>query len=372
MKKPIKLLSLIIIFSALWSCEEDDNVNFILEEPSENIEFTNGFLGKYLLSEETSSNIAERLVWDPISFGAPTVITYTLEGSIDNMEFEEISSTTNNNVAVTVGQLLIFAEALGLDNDPNSDDGAGGPNNNGTVYLRVNANPGGNGAANAPETVSEVISLNIELIEVQTGPALEPIQISAFGLVGEAINEWGGAGSDLPMYSRGDGVHFVALNNPGEGTQFKIRENNEWVVVYGTGAMEGSISTEGFDNNFVFPEGEIIVISMDIENLTISINTGDSWGIVGDAINNFGADGPDIRLTEDPENPGLWFAIGVDLPQGQAKFRLNNDWNNNWGPGENDTIVQGSFDNFQVDEGVYNVTLDLSTSGSESATFEES
>jgi len=358
----------------LFSCEEDDNVNFILQEASGDIEFTNTFSGNYLLSNETSSNIAERLVWNPVDFGAPTVVTYTLEGSADNTSFEEISSTTETNIAVTVGRLLDFAEELGLDNDPATDDGQGNPNNTGTVYLRVSANAGDGSASNAPGTVSAVTSLNISIIELQeqpTGPGLDPIVVSAFGLVGDVINSFGGDGPDIPMYTRGDGVHFVAINNPGAGSQFKIRENNDWgLPSFGPGENPGSISESGLDN-LIFPDGDILIISVDFNNSTISVEEGDSWGVVGDVINSFGGDGPDIRLTEDPAQPGLWFALSIELETGQTKFRLNNDWGNNWGPDGTGSLVQGSLDNFQVDAGTYDISLDLRTTGSETGGFEQ-
>ncbi len=364
-----------VVFLVFWvsSCEEDDNVSFTLQEASENVAFTNTFSGSYLLSAETSSNIAERLVWNPVDFGAPTVVTYTLEGSVDNTTFEEISSTTETNIAITVAKLLEFAETLGLDNDPNTDDGAGNPNNTGIVYFRVSAAPGDASAANAPQSVSDIIQLNISIIELEetTGPGMNPIAVSAFGLVGDAINSFGGDGPDIPMYTRGDGVHFVAINNPGEGTEFKIRENNDWGLPnYGPGDSDGTIGDSGFDN-FVFPAGDILIISVDIDNLTISIDTGDSWGVVGDIINDFGNGGPDIRLTEDPEQPGLWFALGIELEAGQTKFRLNNDWTTNWGPDGSGGLSMGSFDNFQVDAGTYNITLDLRTTGSEMGGFEQ-
>ncbi|MEM1258451.1 MAG: SusE domain-containing protein [Bacteroidota bacterium] len=359
----------------LFSCENDDNVNFTVQPPSEEIAFTSDLASRYLLSDETSSNIAERLVWNPVDFGVPTVVTYTLESSIDNTTFEERSTTTETNAAITVGTLLGFADDLGLDDDPNTMDEGGNPNNTGQVYFRVIANPGDGDAANAPSAISEVVALNIEVIEMEeniTGPGLNAITVSAFGLVGDVINEFGNTGPDIPMYTRGDGVHFVAINNPGAGSQFKIRENNDWSLPnFGPGETAGSITSDSGLDNFIFPEGDILIISVDFNNLTISVEQGDSWGVVGDVINNFGNDGPDIRMTEDPEQPGLWFALSIELEAGETKFRLNNDWSNNWGPDGSGGLVQGSLDNFQVDAGTYDMTLDLRTQGSESGGFEQ-
>ena len=369
-----RLLLVISLAVCLFSCEGDDNVNFILQEASEDIEFTNTFSATYLLSNETSSNIAERLVWNPVSFGQPTVITYTLEGSADNTSFEQISSTTETYAAVTVGRLLQFAEVMGLDNDPSTDDGSGNPNNTGVVYLRMNAAPGDGSASNSPTTVSEVVQLNISIVEIQeqVGPGLDAIVISDFGLVGDLINEFGGNDTpDIPLYTRGDGVYFAAINNPGEGSQFKIRENNDFTLPnYGPGTEPGTLSTDSGFDNLIFPAGDILIISVDLNNLTISVETGDSWGVVGDVINGFGSMGPDIRMTEDPEQPGLWFALGIELETGQTKFRLNDDFAENWGHDGDGGLVQGSFDNFQIESGTYDIFLDLRSPTSASGGFE--
>ena len=80
--------------------------------------------------------------------------------------------------------------------------------------------------------------------------------------------------------------------------------------------------------------------------------------------------GPDIRMTEDPEQPGLWFALGIELETGQTKFRLNDDFAENWGPDGDGGLVQGSFDNFQIESGTYDIFLDLRSPTSASGGFE--
>lgn len=354
---------LLISFFAfgLTSCIDDEEVTFTAQEPVEEIEFLNNFSSVYLLSTETRTNTAERLVWDDVDFGVPAVVSYTLEGSIDNVNFEEITTTTENNYAISVDRLLEFADELGLDDDPLTTDADGNPNNEGLVYLRLIAVAGDDAGSNAPETVSEVLELRISIVERQDdSEMLANMEISILGLVGPEINDWGNDGPDLKLYTRGDGVSYATINNPGAGTLFKVRENNDWTVNYGAGETPGSIVEGGFENDFEFPEGDIILIVVDLNASTISITAAESWGIVGDVINNFGNDGPDIRLTEAIEQPGLWFALGVEFEAGQTKFRLSNDWANNWGPDTSgDILVQGSFDNFQVETTTLDVFLDL-------------
>lgn len=346
----------------LSACIDDEEVIFTAQEPSEEIEFLNDFSSVYLLSSETQSNTAERLVWNEVDFGVPTAVNYILEGSIDNVNFEEVSTTTDNNYAISVGKLLEFAEELGLDDDPLTTDVDGNPNNEGVVFLRLIAVAGDGMSANSPEKVSEVLELTIVVVERQDGvETLANMEVSIIGLVGDSINDFGNDGLDLVLFTRGDGVSYATINNPGEGSQFKLRENNDWSVNYGAGETPGSITPGGFDNNFVFPAGDILLVVVDLNTSSISVTSAESWGIAGDVINDFGGAGPDIRLTQDPEQPGLWFALGVAFEEGQTKFRLNNDWANNWGPDPNDDtiLIQGSFNNFQVLSQTYDVFLDL-------------
>jgi len=371
MKTIFKHFLLVVILAfGFFSCEEDDNINFVLQPSSDTVEFTTNLSARYLISDATAANVADRLTWNPVDFGVPTVVTYTLEGSMDNTTFEEIASTTETNIAISVRTLLDFAEELGLDADPATVDDAGNPNNTGVAYFRVIAAAGDGSASNTSTTVSEAVGLNFEIIENEAEP-LAPIAVSQLGIkiIGpDFANEL-----DIKMYTRGDGIHFVAFNSPGSDRVFKLRENNDWTVNYGFGDdPESTIIQGGFANDIPFPEGDILVLEVDLNSLTYSLAPGDSWGIIGDNINGFNAaGGPDIRLTEDPGQPGLWFALAIELPETQAKFRLNNDWGSNWGPDGNGGLTQGSLDNFQIAQGDYDVVLDLRTMGAETATFGE-
>ncbi|MDC6367314.1 MULTISPECIES: SusE domain-containing protein [Flavobacteriaceae] len=341
------------------SCSEDDGINIVLQPDPTGIEFTNSLSSNYLLSSAAASNIAERLVWNPVDFGAPIEATFRLEGSIDQSMYTEISTSGENNIAVKVSDLLTLAEELGLDEDAATTDNVGNPNNTGVVYVRVVGISGSNSTANTEQVISDVLPMNIELIE--SGEALDPVVLSSFGLVGEAINNWGGDGPDIPMYTRDEKVHFVAINNPGAGTPFSIRQNNDWVVNYGGDLDAGTLETASFDNGLVFPEGNVFILVVDTENLTISLEEGDSWGLAGENINAWGT-GPDIRLSPDPKQEGIWIALNVDIPAGAANFRLNNDWSSVLSPVEEGSNILGLNLGFgptlNLDAGTFNITLD--------------
>jgi CubicO group peptidase (beta-lactamase class C family) len=81
-----------------------------------------------------------------------------------------------------------------------------------------------------------------------------------------------------------------------------------------------------------------------------------SWGIVGSATEN-GWDGPDQKLTEKTIK-GIWKINGIALKKGELKFRLNNGWAINLGRlNDKKLIPEGS--NLQIENGVFNISLDL-------------
>ncbi|MBS1489284.1 MAG: SusE domain-containing protein [Bacteroidetes bacterium] len=53
-------------------------------------------------------------------------------------------------------------------------------------------------------------------------------------------------------------------------------------------------------------------------------------GVVGDATPN-GWNGPDIAMIQNPTNPYKWSVKATLVGGKSAKFRVNNDWTNNWG-----------------------------------------
>ncbi|MGB6151528.1 MAG: SusE domain-containing protein [Pricia sp.] len=165
MKKILYFL-LAISLSLNVGCDEETGPVFEAQASEEVFNFVNEFANEYALSEETEDNIADRLIWNDADFNVQSNITYEIQGSIDPTfdNFEIVGSTNETNFPVLVSQLLNFAEALGLDDDPNTSTEAGTPNNLGQVFFRVRAFLG-TGAANTEEMMSEVQPMNILWLE---------------------------------------------------------------------------------------------------------------------------------------------------------------------------------------------------------------
>ena len=357
-----KLLLFTFLIVNISSCEKEDYLIFTAINQKE-VKFQNEFQDVYKISAQTSNNISERLVWNAPDFDAPTTVTYVVEFSI-NSDFSTIDmssgDTSNNHLGVKVSSMLEFAETLGLDDDPNTTFSDGSPNNTGMVYARVTAYAGtSSSGANQSSTVSKTASMNIEVLE-NVG-ACTDAALSNWGLVGSAVNGWGGtnrgfaAGNDVPFLSNGQDGMFRAVATLYDG-EFKIREDNAWGLNYGDNGADGTLEQNGA--NIAISAGHY-VIDFDAVNFTITITpAGTVWGVVGSAtLNGWGA-AEDVKLVPDPCNDGVYIIKDVVLTDGEIKFRQDDAWGVNLGDNGADGTTEANGANIAVSAGTYDMTLD--------------
>ena len=357
-----KLLLFTFLIVNISSCEKEDYLIFTAINQKE-VKFQNEFQDVYKISAQTSNNISERLVWNAPDFDAPTTVTYVVEFSI-NSDFSTIDmssgDTSNNHLGVKVSSMLEFAETLGLDDDPSTTFSDGSPNNTGMVYARVTAYAGtSSSGANQSSTVSKTASMNIEVLE-NVG-ACTDATLSNWGLVGDAVNGWGGvnrgfaAGNDVPFLSNGQDGMFRAVATLYDG-YFKIREDNAWGVNYGDTGADGTLEQNG--DNIAITAGHYI-IDFDAVNFTITITpAGTVWGVVGSAtLNGWGA-AEDVKLVPDPCNDGVYIIKDVVLTDGEIKFRQDDAWGVNLGDDGADGTTEANGANIAVSAGTYDMTLD--------------
>ena len=330
-----KLLLFTFLIVNITSCEKEDYLIFTAINQKE-VKFQNEFQDVYKISNQTSNNISERLVWNAPDFDAPTTVTYVVDISTSS-DFSTIDmssgDTSNTHLGVKISSMLEFAETLGLDDDPNTTFSDGTPNNTGMVYARVTAYAGtSSSGANQSSTVSKTASMNIEVLE-NVGACTDSA-LSNWGLVGSAVNGWGGtnrgfaAGNDVPFLSNGQDGMFRAVATLYDG-EFKIREDNAWGLNYGDNGADGTLEQNGA--NITISAGHYI-IDFDAVNFTITITpAGTVWGVVGSAtLNGWGA-AEDVKLMPDPCNDGVYIVKDVVLNDGEIKFRQDDAWGVNVG-----------------------------------------
>jgi hypothetical protein len=83
-----------------------------------------------------------------------------------------------------------------------------------------------------------------------------------------------------------------------------------------------------------------------------------TWGITGPATNKGWNDSiPDLPFKE--ESRDIWSLKNLSLKKGLLVFRLNNDWGYHYGDNELDGTLDMYGQDISVEEGVYDIRLDL-------------
>lgn len=351
MKTTIKMRYLILGLIALFtmaSCDNEDYLVFTAQEPVEKVSFTNEPNTVYKIFDLIPGNVLERLIWSAPDFEAPTTITYVLEGSL-NSDFSTIDyssgETSENQVAVTIGNVLTIAEDNDLEIFP--------------MHFRVTAFVGDADGNNPIHSVSDPVTLNIELVVIDN---CEEPMISTFGLIGDAAPGGWASTNDRKAYLVGDGAYTMAITLT--SGVMKIRENNDWAVNYGVGAGgEGTLTLGGFGNDIPVASAGNYIFNFDLVNLTYSLSSSDVLGIIGDAAPGGWGSTNDVKLIPDPCTEGVYLAQNIAMTAGVFKIRQNNDWGVNYGLGDGGegTLTLGGFGNDipVAEAGTYDLIVDL-------------
>ena len=341
--KRIKILALLILASVGFnSCTDNDKFEFIAQTPQENIQFVNSFQDEYVLTSQTAQNLAERFVWVSPDFGVETIVSYEIQGSISETfdVFTVLSTTTDNEIGVTINQMMNLATEAGLDNDPDTEEP-----NIGMLYFRIKASIGTQGES---ETFSPIQALNVNIPEIVAAGA--GFEVTTWGVVGSGYNNWG-AYADAPFYTTSDSDVLVAYVTLFDG-EIKFRDDNAWALNYGDTGADGILDNGG--DNIVVSAGTY-KINFNTNTLAYSIEPF-SWGIVGSGYNDWGAT-PDGKFYYDYTTDT--FKVGIKLIDGEIKFRFNNDWGVNLGDTGADGTLEDGGDNIISTAGFYTITLDL-------------
>ncbi|WP_377176751.1 SusE domain-containing protein [Namhaeicola litoreus] len=176
-----------------------------------------------------------------------------------------------------------------------------------------------------------------------------------WGLVGSATtNGWDGP--DMPMMYDSFSDTWKAVVTLADG-EMKFRFNNDWGTNYGDTGLDGILDAGG--DNIPVSKGNYL-ITMDLNNLTYSIEETDIWGVVGSGYNDWGAAGPDFPFTPDFSQEGVYYISSITLLTGEIKFRPNNDWPGNYGDDGGDGTLEPDGANIPSTAGTYSIIMDLS------------
>lgn len=175
-----------------------------------------------------------------------------------------------------------------------------------------------------------------------------------WGVVGSGYNDWGNAGPDAKFYYDYTTDTFKVGVKLIDG-EIKFRFNNDWGTNFGDTGADGTLDDGG--DNLVVTAG-FYNITLDFNNNTYVMESGDVFGIVGSGYNDWGNAGPDFSFTQ--VNPDVYVAEVVTMLDGEIKFRVNEDWGTNFGDTGADGTLDDGGDNIVVTAGLYRVTFNTS------------
>jgi len=279
--KNIKFLTLLFIaLLGFNSCETEDDVVFVAEQSD--LSFSNAFQAEYVLTPQTAGNLAERFTWDSADAGVPTNFTYELQRSIagDFSDAVAVGSTSANEIAITVGDMLGYAAQAGLDNDPETE-----ASNTGTVSFRLRAFAGTGGL----ETFSSGQALTMVLPEGEVSAAV--CEFEQLYLVGAGVVDAGWSWDTpvaLPCVANGVYGGNVAFQSTVDNNNFRFfTVNTDW----GSGRNypfyedDGYTIDAGFENandgdlNFAFVGTTgLYYLEIDTNNKTITLDAPQATG----------------------------------------------------------------------------------------------
>ncbi|SHG98754.1 SusE domain-containing protein [Winogradskyella jejuensis] len=347
MKKIKFILLTFIAVLSFTACEEDNELEFVAQE-AQDLVFTNSFQAEYILIPQAANNLAERFTWSNADFDVPTNITYQLQKSItgDFSDAEVVGATSGNEIAITIGEMLSFAEEAGLDADPSTTDIP----NTGAINFRLRAVVGDNGL----ESFSPASALTVVLPE-DSGSAPAVCDFDQYFMVGAGVKfagwDWGTPQAALCSGTNVYTVNVDLINNvDGDGNFRFFTTDNDW----GSGINYPGFIDQGYtidpmfedamdgDNNFLFtgPSGKYF-LTIDANNLTITLDSPtpqgecdlDQYWAVGAGLTDAGWDwATPVQLM--CEGDGVYAGWVNYTTDGDANFRFFTV-NNDWGSGEN-------------------------------------
>ena len=186
-----------------------------------------------------------------------------------------------------------------------------------------------------------------------------------WGIVG-TINNWGNDGPDVAM-KVGKGWYVATDVELADGGEIKFRLDGDWAVNFGGAwAVDTKIELSAGGDNLKTVAGTYdIYLNPDLPAAYIMTAGAtapaapETWGIVG-TTNNWGGDDLDMGLALDADGK-YWVRKGVELPDGEIKFRWASDWGKDFGGSwavDAAIAVEQGGSNFKCVAGTYDIYLD--------------
>ena len=304
-----------------------------------------------VLSGDMSGDEAITISWNDPEFSDdnPTEVNYSVEASIAGTDFENVQlmgMTDENNLSLTHFELNEVALDAGLE-----------ATIQGSLDVRVSS---------IVETTNGDIERVSDAITIDVTPYSGPL--TNLFMVGAATAPgWNNDNNNPALVRDPNDPNVFTYTGRFLNGQFKILEQRgDWQPQWGVGPDGNLASSEDLGEDpgvFEIDGGEgYYTMDLNLSDNTYSIvpfdessaATYSTIGIIGSATPN--GWNSDTDLTQSSFDPHLWYMNGLDLVDGEAKFRAGDAWDTNWGS-DTELTGFGSFDgpNIPVEGGTYDI-----------------
>lgn len=182
---------------------------------------------------------------------------------------------------------------------------------------------------------------------------------TSIGIIGTATP--GGWDTDTDMVQDLDSAHLWSLVINLTQGEMKFRQDNAWDINWGATDFPSGTGVQNGPNIPIPAAGEF-TITFNSQTGAYKFVVSSPIGIIGDATPGGWNEDTNMFHDPDPEDSSKYF-ITINLTQGNAKFRANDDWARNWGAADfpSGTGVQDGPNIPIAQAGKYKVTFDTTT-----------
>ncbi len=282
---------------------------------------------------------AVSFAWNPVDYGYPAAVTYTLQFDKKGNGFKapiEIANGSGLKKAFSVADFNTMLINLGIT-----------PGTSGQIEARIKSD------------ISPNVAPVVSTVSTLTGTPYAVVIVYPSLYVPGAYQGWAPDKAPKIVSVKSDKTYEGYVYFPDATNEFKLTDAPNWNSgIFGNkGGENGTLASPG-DNLFATGAGYYLL------NADLNANkwsaTKTTWGLIGSATpKGWDADSP---MTYDSAK-GTW-TITVNLVKGDIKFRANSAWDLNYGDTKADGLLDVNGDNIAVAaDGKYTVTLNLSNAG---------
>ncbi len=186
----------------------------------------------------------------------------------------------------------------------------------------------------------------------------ENISYESIGIIGDAVGGWDDD-IDMTQDANNPSLYTISMTFMDGGAKF--RANDSWDENWGGPDFPSGVATPSSADNIPVTAGDYLV-SFNVETLEYSFTEIIEYatiGIIGTATPGGWTD--DTDLEKDPNDGSIW-SLRMELTDGLAKFRADDDWAVNWGGDDfpAGVAIAGGGD-IPVTAGEYNITFNSVT-----------